>query len=116
MPADVASIEVEIGAVHDNRLDEYEQFLVDAEDFGRVLGLLKGGSINRERNLPPWQGLAIFKIHLHSGEEVVASVYQTGGGKGAYSVGGTMYWGGSDDAAIVTLAECKKRAKSKRGD
>ena len=115
-PADVASMEVFIGFVHDSRLDDDDHFQVDAEDFSRVLALLRGGELNRERNLPPWQGLAIFKIHLQSGEEVVACIYQIGGGAGAYSVGGRMYRGGSDEAAIVTLAECKKRAESKRGD
>ncbi len=108
---DIASVEVFFGNLPGDQPD-VGPFPAEAEDYERLLGLLRGGE--REPNPLFWQGLANIRFRTRGGEEVVASLYQTYGALGAYRVGHTYYRGGSDQVFIRTLRECYERVKVKR--
>jgi hypothetical protein len=110
--ADIASIEVLFGNLPDNS-PEVGPFQAAPEDFDRLLGLLRGGTLDPHQ--PSWQGLGFLTIRTRAGKEIRAALYQTRSSPGAYSVGAARYRGGSDQEFIGALRECHEHAQAKGG-
>jgi hypothetical protein len=104
--ADVVSVE---GFV-ENRPDrgsDIGPFLASADDYERILTLLRDAS--EDRQPAKWQTMGWLKIGTRAGRNVTVWLYRTGSKAGAYKIGHAYFRGGSDAEFIRVLADASRR-------
>jgi hypothetical protein len=106
-PADPAKIG-RIEAWLEARERVIERFRVRPEDYGEVIRLFEGGTVEHDR--PTWVILGGMEITYADGRRGSITLFRTFKGPGAYAAGGRWYRGATDETIISTLVDCHDRS------